>query len=271
MVTLFPELVDAFTAHGIPRKALKQCALSLSVMNPRDFTDDPHRTVDDRPYGGGPGMVMRVEPLRKAIAAAHEWIGSEALTVYLSPQGTLYTQAMARQLAGRSPESADNDLPIGESPDLRATEALVLVAGRYEGIDERLIDSDIDVEWSVGDFVLSGGELAALTVIDSIARLLPGVLGNSESADNDSFGEDGLLDFPHYTRPHELDGVAVPEVLLGGDHAAIAGWRRRQALHRTALRRPDMIKAALQGSQLNKQDLDSLRELGFDLQNFESG
>lgn len=228
-------------------------------------------------------MVMRVEPLRKAIAAAREWVASDseagsdtaaatnsALTVYLSPQGRVYRQSMARQLAGRSDDKGAS--LVGQPPqDLSATKALVLVAGRYEGIDERLIASDIDCEWSVGDFVLSGGELAALSVIDSIARLLPDVLGNSESADNDSFGEDGLLDCPHYTRPHELDGEPVPDVLVSGDHAAIAKWRRREALHRTALRRPDMIRAAMDKALLNKQDLDSLSELGFDLKSFESG
>ncbi len=281
-MTLFPELLDSFAAHGIPRKAVQQCALSLCAVNPRDYTDDLHRTVDDRPYGGGPGMVMRVEPLRRAIAAAHEWVGGSALTVYLSPQGTVYTQLMARQLAGR----AAVDTVVGavnlqqglqqkqqqkRQQDLSATDALVLVAGRYEGIDERLIVSDVDCEWSVGDFILSGGELAAFSVVDSIARLLPGVLGNSESADNDSFGEDGLLDFPHYTRPEELDGEAVPAVLLSGDHAAIARWRRRKALQRTALRRPDMIKVALQNAALNNHDLDLLRELGFDLRRLESG
>ena len=295
MVTLFPELLDAFAAHGIPRKAVQQCALSLRAVNPRDFTDDPHRTVDDRPYGGGPGMVMRVEPLRKAIAAAHQWVafeaafeaqagpdadlkaGSDALTVYLSPQGRVYNQSMARQLAGRLNDRSNEEaggqpaFAAEPQPNLSSTTALVLVAGRYEGIDERLLASDIDCEWSVGDFVLSGGELAALSVIDSIARLLPDVLGNNESADNDSFGEDGLLDCPHYTRPHELDGEPVPDVLLSGDHAAIAKWRRREALHRTARRRPDLIKAAMDRAILNKQDLDSLRELGFDMQSVESG
>ena len=283
MVTLFPELLDAFAAHGIPRIAVQQQALSLQAFNPRDFTDDPHRTVDDRPYGGGPGMVMRVAPLRRAIEAAREKLASldagardtagadrpsRALTVYLSPQGRPYNQQMARQLAGQFSKQAgaaenEADLSPGQ-PQLSGVKSLVLVAGRYEGIDERLIGTDIDCEWSVGDYVLSGGELAALLVIDSIARLLPGVLGNSESAENDSFGEEGLLDHPHYTRPQELDGRNVPQVLLSGHHSSIEEWRRRQALERTLQRRPDLLQAAIANETLSKRDLELLDELGFE-------
>ncbi len=281
VVTLFPEMLDSFSAHGIPRKALQQQALELHAVNPRDFAEDVHRTVDDRPYGGGPGMVMRVEPLRLAIAQAQRLVseslsqarqGSRPLTVYLSPQGQRYTQDMARVLAGRqssrqSGQSVNTDLLERfdglEEHELQDVSSLVLVAGRYEGIDERLIGSDIDCEWSVGDYVLSGGELASLLVIDSIVRLLPGVLGNSESADNDSFGEDGLLDFPHYTRPQELAGKQVPAVLLSGDHAAIARWRREQSLQRTWRRRPDLIRAAKAKEVLDKKDLELLSALGY--------
>ena len=260
VVTLFPEMLDSFAAHGIPRKAVQQQALALHAVNPRDFADDVHRTVDDRPYGGGPGMVMRVEPLRKAIAQAQRLVAAEhsnqrPLTVYLSPQGQQYNQDIARNLVGRQSNEAAHGV--------QNLSSLVLVAGRYEGIDERLIGSDIDCEWSVGDYVLSGGELAALLVIDSIARLLPGVLGNSESAENDSFGEDGLLDCPHYTRPQELAGKQVPEVLLSGDHAAIARWRRDQALQRTWQRRPELIQVAEANDVLDKRDLELLRTLGF--------
>ena len=292
MVTLFPQLLEAFAAHGIPRIAVQQQALSLHALNPRDFTEDAHRTVDDRPYGGGPGMVMRVAPLCRAITAAREKLlqaealdaagadsESRMLTVYLSPQGHRYTQQMARQLAGSpavasAPDvasapnvasaTADTEFIPGRENSLQGVTSLVLVAGRYEGIDERLVSTDIDCEWSVGDFVLSGGELAAFLVIDSICRLLPGVLGNSESAESDSFGEDGLLDYPHYTRPQELEGRSVPDVLLSGDHSAIAEWRRRQALQRTMQRRPDLLKVAVANQMLSKQDLAMLRELGFE-------
>jgi len=220
VVTLFPEMFDAITAHGITGRAVKRGLLELMFSNPRDFTRDRHRTVDDRPYGGGPGMVMMVEPLRAAIAAARSALGAEASVVYLSPQGRLLDQRGVEELAGRG--------------------RLVLVAGRYEGVDERLIESEVDEEWSVGDYVLSGGELGAMVMLDAITRLLPGALGHQDSAQQDSFAA-GLLDCPHYTRPEELDGRRVPEVLLSGNHAAIERWRLKQALGRTWERRPDLL------------------------------
>lgn len=220
VISLFPELIAGFLGVGIPRKAVAGGQLEVFAINPRDFATDSHRTVDDRPFGGGPGMVMKVEPLRAAIASAKDRLPG-AHVIYLSPQGERFDQARARLMAGASD--------------------CILVAGRYEGIDERLLDTDIDSELSVGDFVLSGGEVAALAVIDAISRLLPGVLGHSQSAEQDSYGVDGLLDCPHYTRPEFLDGVGVPDVLLSGDHQRIAGWRRQQSLERTLKRRPDLI------------------------------
>jgi tRNA (guanine37-N1)-methyltransferase len=190
------------------------------LLNPRDFARDRHRTVDDRPYGGGPGMVMAVEPLRSTIRAARERAGGAAQVSLLSPQGRRLDQAALRELAGR--------------------QDMILVCGRYEGIDERLIELEIDEEWSLGDYVLSGGELAAAVVIDAVTRLLPGVLGDEQSAAQDSF-TDGLLDCQHYTRPEETEGLAVPPVLLSGDHGAIERWRKKQALGRTWLRRPDLL------------------------------
>lgn len=221
VVTLFPELVQALTEYGIPRRAAERGLLQLETWNPRDFTRDRHRTVDDRPYGGGPGMVMLVEPLRDAIRAARQAAGEPAPVIYLSPQGRRLDQAGVRELAQRP--------------------RLILVAGRYEGIDERLIEAEIDEEWSIGDYVLSGGELAAMVLVDAVTRLLPGALGDADSAGQDSFTEQ-LLDYPHYTRPEEVDGRRVPEVLLGGNHAEIERWRRQQALGRTWERRPDLLE-----------------------------
>jgi tRNA (guanine37-N1)-methyltransferase len=192
----------------------------LETLNPRDYARDRHRTVDDRPYGGGPGMVMAVEPLRSAIRDARAVAGAEAKVSLLSPQGQPLKQGAVRRLARR--------------------EDLILVCGRYEGIDERLIEREIDEEWSIGDYVLSGGELAAAVLIDAVTRLLPGVLGDEQSAEQDSF-MDGLLDCQHYTRPEEIDGLTVPPVLLSGDHGAIERWRRKQALGRTWLRRPELL------------------------------
>jgi tRNA (guanine37-N1)-methyltransferase len=220
VITLFPELVRALTDYGIPRRAAERGLLQLETWNPRDFTRDRHRTVDDRSYGGGPGMVMLVEPLRDAIQAARQ-AGEYAPVVYLSPQGRRLDQAGVRELAQRP--------------------GLILVAGRYEGIDERLIEAEVDEEWSIGDYVLSGGELAAMVLVDAVTRLLPGALGDADSAGQDSF-TDGLLDYPHYTRPEEVDGRRVPEVLLGGNHADIERWRRQQALGRTYERRPDLLE-----------------------------
>jgi tRNA (guanine37-N1)-methyltransferase len=191
------------------------------VWNPRDYTHDRHRTVDDRPYGGGPGMLMKVQPLRDAIHEARNAHPGRSHVVYLSPQGRPLDQQGVRELAQH--------------------EHLVLIAGRYEGVDERLIETEVDEEWSIGDYVLSGGELAAMVVIDAVTRLLPGALGHEDSAQQDSFS-DGVLDCPHYTRPELFEDMPVPEVLMSGDHAAIARWRRKQALGRTWLRRPELLK-----------------------------
>ena len=222
VVSLFPEMVSAIAEFGVVGRAQDRGLVSLTVENPRDHTTDAHRTVDDRPYGGGPGMVMKYEPLAAAIAAASSRLPAEGSpVVFLSPQGRKFDQAAAKRYA--------------------AMPGLVLLAGRYEGIDERLIESQVDQEVSLGDFVLSGGEIAAMAIIDAIVRLLPGVLGDDESAEQDSF-MNGLLDHPHYTRPESVAGRTVPEVLLSGDHQAIARWREKQALARTLSRRPDLIE-----------------------------
>lgn len=222
VVTLFPPMFDALTGHGVTGRAVKRQILQLALWNPRDFTYDNHRTVDDRPYGGGPGMVMLAQPLTEAVQAARAADPEPAHVVYLSPQGRPLDQAGVEQLAQRR--------------------RLLLVAGRYEGIDERFIEAEVDEEWSIGDYVLSGGELAAMVLVDAVARLLPGVLGHEASAAQDSFAG-GLLDCPHYTRPEVWEGREVPAVLLSGDHAAIARWRMQQALGRTWLRRPDLLEA----------------------------
>ena len=223
LITLFPELLQQATAFGVLGRAIKQQQLMLQCFNPRDYTEDKHRTVDDRPYGGGPGMLMKVEPLYKAIVAAKDVAGGMTKVVYLSPQG----QRLNQQLLVNTAATGDD---------------LILIAGRYEGIDERIIESLVDEEWSIGDYVISGGEFAALVVVDAIARLIPGVLGDAESALQDSFMQ-GLLDYPHYTRPEKVNGQTVPDVLLSGDHKKIQNWRLKQALGRTWLRRPDMLDA----------------------------
>jgi tRNA (guanine37-N1)-methyltransferase len=222
VITLFPAMFTTLTQRGITGRAIHHGLLKLATWNPRDITHDRRRTVDDRPYGGGPGMVMKVQPLRDTLKRVHQETEmiSQSRTIYLSPQGRLLDQTGVQTLA---------TLPH-----------IILLAGRYEGIDERLIESQIDEEWSIGDYVLSGGEIPAMVLIDAITRLLPGALGNTESAQRDSFGA-GLLDYPHYTRPAEIDGRLVPAVLLSGDHAAIARWRLREALGRTWLRRPDLL------------------------------
>jgi tRNA (guanine37-N1)-methyltransferase len=222
VVTLFPEMIHSTLEYGITGRAIQRGLLAVGTQDPRAFATDPHRTVDDRPYGGGPGMVMKVEPLRTAIRAARERCGSGCRTVLMSAQGAVFDQARARALA------------------CTAT-GVVLVAARYEGVDERLIELEIDEELSIGDYVLSGGELPALVVIDAVARLLPGALGDAASAEQDSFSE-GLLDWPHYTRPEEVEGHRTPQVLMGGDHAAIRRWRLKQALGRTWQRRPDLLQ-----------------------------
>jgi tRNA (guanine37-N1)-methyltransferase len=219
IVTLFPELVRQVAEYGVTGRAVQRGLLSLHTWNPRDYTRDRHRTVDDRPYGGGPGMVMRYEPLRDAIRAVRAE-SPAARVIYLSPQGRQLNQAAVRELG--------------------SARGLVLIAGRYEGIDERLLSREIDEEWSIGDYVLSGGELAAMVVIDAVARLQPGALGDEDSAEQDSFSG-GLLDCPHYTRPESIDGMTVPQVLLGGNHADILRWRAKQSLGRTWQRRPELL------------------------------
>lgn len=222
IVSLFPEMFRAITDYGVTGRAVKNGLLSVQCWNPRDFTCDRHHTVDDRPYGGGPGMLMMVQPLREAIHAAKAAAGEGAKVIYLSPQGRKLDQTGVCELA--------------------ANQKLILVCGRYEGIDERVIQTEIDEEWSIGDYVLSGGELPAMTLIDSVARFIPGVLGHQASAEEDSFA-DGLLDCPHYTRPEVLEGMVVPSVLLSGNHAEIRRWRLKQSLGRTWLRRPELLES----------------------------
>lgn len=218
VVTLLPEMFEA-ARLGVTGRAFERGQAQLRLWNPRDYTHDVHRTVDDRPYGGGPGMVMKVEPLRAAILDAKR-AAPASRVAYLSPQGRRFDQRAAAELAGR--------------------DGLILVAGRYEGIDERIIARHVDEEWSIGDYVLSGGELAAMVVMDAVIRLLPGVLGHEDSAAQDSYTA-GLLDCPHYTRPEEIDGLRVPAVLLSGNHEAIRRWRLKEALGRTWERRPDLL------------------------------
>ncbi len=223
VVTLFPQMILGLVGYGVTGRACESGLFELGTWNPRDYTQDRHRTVDDRPYGGGPGMLMMIEPLRQAIQGARQ-ANPRSRVVYMSPQGRQFDQAAARELAQRP--------------------GLILVAGRYEGIDERLIEIEIDEELSIGDYVLSGGEMAAMVVIDAVTRLLPGALGHQESAAQDSFSN-GLLDCSHYTRPEIYEGVCgdkrVPPVLLSGDHEAIRRWRLKQSLGRTWLRRPDVL------------------------------
>jgi tRNA (guanine37-N1)-methyltransferase len=235
VVTLFPEMFEAVTRFGVSARAAEAGLYELHCFNPRDYAGDRHRTVDDHAYGGGPGMVMRFAPLTKAIRAASAELGPTAAVAYLSPQGRRLDQRYVSEIGRRA--------------------ALVLVAGRYEGIDERVVDAAITEEISIGDYVLSGGEIAAMVLIDAVVRTLPGALGDEASALHDSF-VDGLLDYPHYTRPEEIEGRRVPQVLLSGDHRAIAKWRRRQALGRTWIRRPDLIAQ----SRLSEEDQALLEE-----------
>ena len=222
VVSLFPEMFKAVTEYGISRRAVENGLLTLEVWNPREFTEDKHRAVDDKPYGGGPGMLMKVQPLKDAINAAKRKAQAQCPVIYLSPQGKPLEQADLASLA-MLPE-------------------VILVAGRYEGIDERLIESVIDMEVSIGDFVASGGELPAMLLIDGVTRLLPGAVGDADSVEQDSFSN-GLLDYPQYTRPETEDGLTVPEVLMSGDHGQIARWRKMQSLGRTYIKRPDLIRA----------------------------
>lgn len=236
VVSLFPELFEQALGVGVLGRAVRAGRIACRVLNPRDYTADVHRTVDDRPFGGGPGMVMKPEPLAAAIGDARKAL-PEARVALLSPQGRVFHQGRARAWADAG--------------------SLILVAGRYEGIDERIVEHHIDEEISLGDFVLSGGEFAALTIIDAVARLVPGVLGHPDSALEESFS-DGLLEGPQYTRPECFEGHAAPEVLLSGDHARIAAWRREQALKRTRLRRPDLLEQA----RLSETDKQFLANLG---------
>jgi tRNA (guanine37-N1)-methyltransferase len=237
VITLFPEMFDAITRSGITRRAFEQRRCALTRWNPRDFTQDRHRTVDDRPYGGGPGMVMMAKPLEAAIMAAKARQAEAGLpaprVVYLSPQGKALTHARV--------------LDIAQEP------GLVLLCGRYEAVDQRLLDRCVDEEISLGDFVLSGGEIPAMALMDAVIRQLPGVLNDEDSAQQDSF-VDGLLDCPHYTRPEDYEGDQVPAVLLGGNHAEIAKWRRERALAATARKRPDLIEKARLANSLSPAD-----------------
>ncbi len=243
VITLFPEMFSALTESGVSARALKQGYYQLGLWNPRDYTHDRYRTVDDRPYGGGPGMLMMPGPLQDSIQAAkqsvqHDSANSSAKVIYLSPQGRPLDQAVISELSQES--------------------QLILIAGRYEGIDERVIQQEVDMELSIGDYVLSGGELGVMVVMDALIRQIPGVLGHADSAEQDSFRY-GLLDCPHYTRPESYNGVGVPEVLLSGDHAAIAEWRLMQSLGRTAERRPDLLEQ-IELNQKECQLLDKYKE-----------
>ena len=224
IVSLFPEFVAQLAAHGVVGRAGERGLLSIHAWNPRDFAEGNYRRVDDRPFGGGPGMVMLIEPLRAALRAVRAADPAPARVIYLSPQGRRLDQAKVRELA--------------------AQPRLVLLCGRYEGVDERLLQAEVDEEVSIGDYVLSGGELAAAVLVDAVARLQDGALNDAESAVQDSFEGDGLLDCPHYTRPVEHELGSVPEVLLSGNHAGVARWRRQQSLGRTWLRRPDLLDEA---------------------------
>lgn len=242
VVSIFPEMFSAISDFGITGRAVKDGLIAIRCWNPREFTEDRHRTVDDRPYGGGPGMVMLVDPLRQALEAAREWAGEaggETRVIYLSPQGRKLEQAGVEELAG--------------------AENLVLLAGRYEGIDERVISNWVDEEWSIGDYVLSGGELAAMVLVDAVTRLIPGALGHAQSAQEDSFAE-GLLDCPHYTRPEVYEGIRVPEVLLSGNHELIRRWRLKQSLGRTAERRPDLLEKVELDAEQSKMLAEILAE-----------
>jgi len=242
VITLFPDMFNALTQEGVVSRAINQGLLDLKLWNPRDFTGDRHRTVDDRPYGGGPGMVMMVEPLLQAVFAAKQDSNQPTKTIYLSPQGQCFKQQTAQRL-------------LDDGRDL------IMIAGRYEGIDQRLIDAAVDEEISLGDFVISGGELAAMTIIDAMTRLIPGALGHAESAAQDSYSA-GILDYPHYTRPERWADKVVPAVLLSGNHAAIKRWREKQALGRTWMRRPELIEnkvISTEQQQLLNEFIDELK------------
>lgn len=222
VISLFPEMFDAIIKSGVTRRAAAQGLIEVKCWNPRDFTLDKYKTVDDKPYGGGPGMLMKVQPLCAAIAAARKAAPPGTKVVYMSPQGVRLNHSLVTSIHGWG--------------------SVILVAGRYEGIDERILQKEVDLEVSIGDYVLSGGEIPAMCVIDSVSRMVPGVLGDIRNAMEDCFA-DGLLHYPQYTRPEEIYGMQVPEVLLSGDHAKIRRWRLMQALGRTYERRPDLLKS----------------------------
>ncbi len=234
VITLFPELVQAVIEYGVVSRAAEKGLLQLTLWNPRDYTKDKHRTVDDRPYGGGPGMLMKVEPLQACIADVRLQ-NPDARLIYLSPQGRLVKQKLINQAA--------------------EWENLIFLCGRYEGIDERLLQQEVDEEWSIGDYVISGGELAAMVCVDAITRQIPGALGHRDSAELDSFSA-GLLDCPHYTRPESINGIKVPDVLLNGNHRLIEEWRDKQALGKTWKSRPEL----LDNMELNDRQRKLLKE-----------
>ena len=243
LVTLFPEMFAAIGEYGITGRARRDGLWDMRCFNPRDHASDRHQTVDHRPYGGGPGMVMMIEPLRGAIREARDWasaITGDTRVVYLSPQGKVFNQTAVGHL--------------GEC------DSLVMIAGRYEGVDERLIELEVDEEWSIGDYVLSGGELPAMVIIDALVRNIPGALGHGDSALQDSFAQ-GLLDCPHYTRPEVYEGKVVPEVLLSGNHERIRKWRLQEAARRTLERRPDLLQQLLHNAQLTNEQRQILKEL----------
>lgn len=236
LITLFPEMFDALLEHGITSRAVKNGLIEVKCFNPRAHAVDYHNTIDDRPYGGGPGMVLMAQPLRQAINEARNWIGVKTKVIYLSPQGQVLAQKGVKSLSSES--------------------SLIFVSGRYEGVDERVIDLEVDEEWSIGDYVLSGGELPTMVVMDTIIRQLPGALGHKLSAKQDSFSE-GLLDYPHYTRPETYEGINVPDVLLSGNHENIRQWRLKESLKRTLHRRPEILSKL----RLNKEQKEVLNSL----------
>ncbi len=235
VISLFPEMFTALTQSGVTSRAVKNGLIEVELWNPRDFTHDKYQTVDDKPYGGGPGMLMKVQPLRDAITAARAKAPQGTKVVYMSPQG----ERLSHSLVTRFHDWG----------------SLILIAGRYEGIDERILQREVDLEVSIGDYVLSGGEIPAMCVIDAVSRMVPGVLGNIRNAQEDSFA-DGLLHFPQYTRPEEIDGLGVPPILMSGNHQKIRRWRLQQALARTYERRPDLLQSRL----LNREEQELLRE-----------
>ena len=235
VISLFPEMFSAVCNSGVTSRAVKRGLIEVNVWNPRDFTLDKYQTVDDKPYGGGPGMLMKVQPLRDAISSARQRAPEGTKVVYMSPQGERLSHSLVTRFHNWG--------------------SLILIAGRYEGIDERILQKEVDLEVSIGDYVLSGGEIPAMCVIDAVSRMVPGVLGDIRNAHEDSFA-DGLLHFPQYTRPEVIDGMEVPEVLMSGNHEKIRRWRLQQALARTYERRPDLLQSRL----LNREEQKLLDE-----------